>query len=67
MLSKIAHDHVVETYRHGKGVRLPGRNGNYCLLVQEYATQGNLLEFMKKYRPNMPQRRLLFREVIEGV
>jgi serine/threonine protein kinase len=48
ILSKIVHDNIVEAYRYGKDVALPEREGNFCLLAQEHARHGNLLDLIKR-------------------
>jgi len=63
ILSKLVHDNIVEVYRYGKEVSLPERSGNFCLLAQEYARHGNLLDLIKKGQLSVSQRRLLFWEV----
>jgi serine/threonine protein kinase len=60
ILSKLVHDNIVEVYRWGKEVSLPGREGNYSLLAQEHARHGNLLDFIKKNSLSVPERRLVF-------
>jgi serine/threonine protein kinase len=63
ILGKLVHDNIVEAYRFGKDVALPERSGNFCLLAQEYARHGNLLDLIKRGRLSVGQRRLLFWEV----
>jgi serine/threonine protein kinase len=63
ILSKLAHENIVEVYRYGKEVALPERPGNFCLLAQEHARHGNLLEVIKGGRLSVAHRRFLFGEV----
>lgn len=63
ILSKLVHDNIVEVYRYGKEVSLPEREGNFCLLAQEHARHGNLLDLIKGGKLSISHRRLLFWEV----
>ncbi len=67
ILSKLLHENIVEAYRLGREVALPGREGNFCLLAQEHARHGNLLDLIKKGGLSIAQRRLLFWEVGQAV
>lgn len=47
----------------GREVALPGREGNFCLLAQEHARHGNLLEVIKRGTLSVAEKRLIFWEV----
>jgi serine/threonine protein kinase len=50
-----------------KDFELPGKKGKFNLLAQEYAQHGNLLDFIKQRKPNLPNRRFLMREIASAV
>lgn len=46
---------------------MPGKEGNYSLLAQEYADHGSLIEFMRKRSLSFAERRLVCWEIAEGL